>query len=225
MIIGTFAGLWQQAFPPQEIPEILRYVVQTWNWLRITYPHVHTYEKKEPDLTDSLCEALNDDARKFANGIGSAFESETGELMRRSDGSVQRVGRTDIKVIFGTPGTPALTIEFKKLDGREKQRRRYCFQGIQRFIDGRYAANQTYGVMCGFTAHDKDSELPFLINYIERPRNAARLSCVNAYSGAFAHRPSLCAPGIADFDTNHYRQSLIPPSTIVLGHMLLDCPP
>ena len=224
MKIGTLSTTWLQVFPPQLLAELLDYVVQTWVWLRTTYPNTHVFETEEPDLTESLCTALDEDLRKRASAITSQFEAEVWQRVRLSDGSVKRVSRTDITVTYGAPGTPRLIMEFKKLNGTTDHRWRYCFDGIQRFVDGKYANQHLHGVMCGFVAHGKISELTKLVNYIDEPGRASKLICKPNKNGKAVTRPSDCAPNVADFDTHHDRPTIINASPILLAHVLLECP-
>jgi hypothetical protein len=148
------------------------------------------------------------------------FEAETWELRRDIDGSTRRLARADIRVILGTPGTPQLVIEFKKLNGTTTARRLYCFEGVSRFVSGKYGADHEYGTMCGFACPEPDVEATALAAYIAAKKRARRLACVRDSKGKVIRVPSSIAPQ-ARFDTVHTRAGQ--PAMTVL-HMLLQCP-
>ena len=111
------------------------------------------------------------------------FQAETRELRRNADGSVTYVARADIRVILGAPGTPHLVLEFKKLSGTTEARRLYCFDGLSRFLEGKYAVGHSHGVMCGLVCVNLDAETDALADYIADADRARRLACVeNAMS-------------------------------------------
>src|SRR4051812_28304209 len=107
---------WLRVFPGIRVPEVVDYVVTTWNWLRDVYSDAVSFEHKEPVLTDNLCEALNDPDRRYQSRMPCDFQPETRELRRNPNGTTSYVARADIRVILGVPGTPHLVLEFKKLD-------------------------------------------------------------------------------------------------------------
>jgi hypothetical protein len=123
---------WFDVFPGPRIPQILAYVAETWGWLHQVFAAAVSFDRDETELTDNLCEALEDRDRRRAYGLDCDFQPETWELRRGADGRVTRIARADIRVMLGAPGTPHLVIEFKKLDGSADGRWRYCFDGINR---------------------------------------------------------------------------------------------
>ena len=98
---------WFEVFPGPRIPDVLTYMHQTWDWLRKTYGVAASFSQDETALTDSLCEALEDDARRLANGMDCDFQAETWELRRTAAGATIRIARADIRVILGAPGAGA----------------------------------------------------------------------------------------------------------------------
>jgi hypothetical protein len=214
---------WFSVFPAPRIPDVLAYVGSTWDWLRSTFAAAVAYQHDEPTLTDNLCEALADRDRRQANGMDCDFQAETWELRRAADGTTSRLARADIRVILGAPGTPHLVIEFKKLDGTASTRWQYCFDGVSRFIEGKYAVGHAFGVMCGFHAGPLANEAVALADYIRQPQYAAKLQCVANPAGDVITMPSKAAPAHALFDTLHQRPLLIPAVPIGLLHMLVFC--
>src|SRR5258708_20345723 len=218
------SAAWFRTFPGPRIPNILGYVVDTWDWLRQTYGSAVTFERPEPELTDNLCQALNSTERRYFVGMDCDFQSETWELRREPDGRTRRVARADIRVTLGAPGPPHLVLEFKKLDGSVDSRRRYCLDGMSRFVDGKYAAGHLYGVMCGFICADLSAEVQAVGDHIAQPQLAKRLNCMADPRGNVITLPSKMDPVRANFDTRHDRPTLYPPHPIVLLHVFMLCP-
>jgi hypothetical protein len=211
---------WLKVFPGIKIPEVLGYVVGTWDWLRSNYGDAVAFEHNEPALTDNLCEALNDPDRRYAERIPCDFQPETRELRRNADGTTSYVARADLRVILGVPGTPHLVIEFKKLDGSTEARRLYCFDGLNRFVEGKYAVGHSHGVMCGLACTELDNEVSALVVYLSDEARAVRLACVPDTDGNIATRPSVLATELAKFDTYHSRGAAVP---IGMLHVIMPC--
>jgi len=215
---------WFRVFPGPRIPNLLAYVSGTWDWLLRTFASAVTFDHDEPELTDNLCEALSNPDRRFAHGMDCDFQSENWELRRGADGRVVRVARSDIRVILGAPGTPHLILEFKKLSGSTGDRWRYCFDGINRFVEGKYAIGHAVGVMCSFIPNDLTVEPDGIAAYIARDDCARRLSRAPDADGKVVRRPSAIDPVLVRFDTEHQRPTLTPNDPILLLHTLLPCP-
>lgn len=220
---ATLSDAWLDVFPAPRIPEVLTYLSETWTWLRNSFAEAVDFSHDEPTLTDNLCEALANRDRRFAHRMDCDFQSETWELRRAADGTTSRLARADIRVILGAPGTPHLVMEFKKLDGSTGARRRYCFDGISRFVEGKYAVGHAYGIMCGFSTNALDAEAASLSQYISLPANARRLACLANQSGDVVTAPSIADPIRASFDTAHARATAAPPNPITLLHLLIAC--
>jgi hypothetical protein len=217
------SGVWFEVFPSPRIPDVLAYVVDTWNGLQRTFASAVSFDRGEPELTDNLCEALEDQERRRASGIDCDFQPETWELRRGADGRTTRIARADIRVILGAPGTPHLVIEFKKLDGSADGRWRYCFDGMNRFVEGKYAAGHTHGVMCGFSPSDLAAEAAAVAAYIANDKHSRQLCCIADAAGNVITSPSQVDPTEAKFDTNHSRPSVGTGARIVLLHVILTC--
>jgi hypothetical protein len=212
---------WLQVFPGPLIPDVLAYVSDTWQWLQATYPETIAFHWEEPRLTDSLCEALNDRDRRQRSTIHCDFQAETWELRRNPlTGDVKRIARADIRVTLGAPGTPHLVLEFKKLDGTANSRWRYCFDGVNRFVEGKYSVQHEYGVMYGLSCIDLTTESVAMAAYISSLDYPQRLNCVSDNTGSFIAAPSPTDPLGARFDTRHL---ITVSSQIVLLHVLIPC--
>jgi len=212
---------WLRVFPGIKVPEVIEYVVTTWTSLRESYAAAVAFNHHEPVLTDNLCEALNDPERRHQNGMPCDFQPETRELRRNSDGTTSYVARADIRVILGAPGTPHLVMEFKKLDGTTGARRLYCFDGLNRFVEGKYAVGHPFGVMCGFACSNIEEESIALAEYISDARRSRRLACIADSSGNVIAMPSTLAPASAKFDTSHARPA--PALAIGIVHLVMPC--
>jgi hypothetical protein len=213
---------WLQVFPGPRIPNVLSYMHDTWEWLLENHGASVAFPHNETVLTDNLCQALEDDERRRKNNMDCDFQAETWELRRDAAGQVTRIARADIRVILGAPGTPHLVIEFKKLDGTANGRWRYCFDGLNRFVEGKYAVGHAYGVMCGFCSHDLDVEAQGIADYIAQDDYTKKLACVANGDGVVVTKPSVGDPTSARFDTTHGRPK--PAANIVILHTLLPCP-
>jgi hypothetical protein len=214
---------WFDVFPGPRIPQILAYVAETWDWLHHTFGAAVSFDRDETELTDNLCEALEDRDRRRAYGIDCDFQPETWELRRGADGCTTRIARADIRVMLGAPGTPHLVVEFKKLDGSADGRWRYCFDGMNRFVEGKYAVGHAHGVMCGFSPNDLAGEARALATYIAQEEYARRLCCIADSAGQIVTAPSQVDPAHAKFDTNHDRRGIGAGEPILLLHTLLPC--
>lgn len=223
-MIQTPSAGWFTVFPSPRIPDVLSYISDTWNYLQTTFATAVSFAEDETALTDNLCEALEEPNRRRAANMGCDFQPETWELRRGADGKTTRVARADIRVIFGAPGTPHLVIEFKKLDGSPDSHWRYCFDGMNRFVEGKYAQGHAIGVMCGFTPNSLNTEAAALAAYIDKPAYQNRLCCIVDSTGTVIIRPSQTDPALAWFDTNHDRPYAGPGQSIILLHTLLQCP-
>ncbi len=218
------SGDWADVFPGPRIPDVLLYVSETWDWLQQTYSQAVAFTHGETVLTDNLCEALEDPERRRSSRMDCDFQPETWVLQRQPDGKVTRVARADIRVILGAPGTPHLVMEFKKLDGSADSHWRYCFDGLNRFVEGKYAVDHPYGVMCGFTCADLNDQATALAAYIGQEEYARRLACLPDATGKITVAPSLIDPASSRFDTNHARRGVGAEEPIILLHTLLHCP-
>jgi hypothetical protein len=219
------SDVWLRVFPAPRISDVLAYVHATWDWLRATFATAVSFDHDETALTDNLCDALGDEDRRFAHRMDCDFQAETWEFRRGGDGQTTRVARADIRVILGAPGTPHLVLEFKKLDGSSNARWRYCFDGMSRFVEGKYAVGHAFGVMCGFSPHDLAAEASKLAAYIGQHEYARNLCCILNNLGEVVTKPSAIDPIWARFDTSHERPSVVPNDPIILLHALLPCPP
>lgn len=220
----SISNVWFDLFPSARIPEVLAYVAATWGSLHQQYAKAVSFENGETALTDNLCHALQDRRRRRANNIDCDFQPETWEFRRDSKGFTTRVARADIRVVLGAPGTPHLVMEFKKLDGTGRSRGLYCFDGMNRFVEGKYAQDHAVGVMCGFSLNDVKAEATAMSAYICKANYPARLQCIKDGSGNFVTAPSSSNAVCSHFDTHHNRPTVGSKSTILLLHTFLPCP-
>lgn len=217
------SSAWFDVFPSPRIPDILAYVFDTWGFLQRNFATAISFSHDETVLTDNLCEALEDRDRRLAKRMDCDFQPETWELRRGADGRTTRVARADIRVILGAPGTPHMVMEFKKLDGSTNSRWRYCFDGMNRFVEGKYAQGHAFGVMCGFSPNNLATEALALAGYIDQAVYRSRLCCIPDAAGQVIIRPSQTAPTLARFDTDHRRPGVASGETIKLLHALIPC--
>lgn len=215
---------WIDIFPGPRVPDVLEYVAGTWSHLQKTVAPAVGFCHGETDLTDNLCEALENAERRRAHRMDCDFQAETWELRRNPDGTTSRIARADIRVMLGVPGTPHLVIEFKKLDGTADNRWRYCFDGVSRFVEGKYSIGHSFGVMCGLTPRDLDDEANELAAYVAKKASDKKLRCIVDTNGDVVTVPSILDPLGAKFETNHDRTGVGTGTPILILHTLLSCP-
>lgn len=90
------SDVWFEVFPSPRIPDVLAYVVGTWDWLQRTFASAVSFDRGETDLTDNLCEALEDRDRRRANGIDCDFQP-------------QRPGNSGVMLMAAPAASPAPT--------------------------------------------------------------------------------------------------------------------
>ena len=217
------SAAWFDVFPSPRIPDVMAYVSDTWNTLRAAYPAAVSFTKSEPDLTDNLCEALADQDRRVLWRMDCDFQAETWEIRRAADGTTNRLARADIRVILGAPGTPHFVLEFKKLDGSAGMRWRYCHDGLNRFVDGKYAVGHEHGAMCAFTPTPA-TEATAMATYLSEPARAAALGCVTVGGATAVMSPSVTDPVSSSFDSVHQRPLQLQSSMITIVHAFFECP-
>lgn len=221
MIHGPLDPNWQKFLPAEVFSDVLEFISESWRRLLLEYPRQHTYEIREEKLTVSLTEYMNDPDSRKKSGILGKFVSEVTLHERHSDGELKIVGRSDINYIHGVAGVPEFTVEFKKLNNSPGKRRLYCYEGIKRFVDGKYARDQNIGAMCALVKGDVSKDVAVLIQYISKPPQANILQCLKNKCGDVIIIPSQHAPGVAEFDTSHKRPSIGGP-IIELSHIFLE---
>jgi hypothetical protein len=207
--------------PPQDLADILLYLIKTWDELRGEFPEEHNFDQLEPDLTLSLCERLNDIDRKFEQAVNASFSTEAYEPVRIG-GKIVKNGRTDIKAVLGARGAPEVIIEFKKLSDGDYIRL-YCSDGVYRFSSAKYSPKLIVGIMCGLVRGDRKALVEKLEKYLSSPKQISKFSCVPDASGGVVIKPSLVAPMVAEFDTVHVRPPGMSVGPITIAHMFLDC--
>jgi len=221
-IINSIGAAWLNAIPPMTLDEMLDYLVSTWNELTTEFPSEHSFEVPEPKLTLSLCQRLNMVQRKERAGISGGFCTEGFEPVR-INGKIFKSGRSDIKFILGALGAPEIIVEFKKLDGSQGQRKLYCKDGLDRFVNGKYGAERTQGVMCGLSLVETASESSAMQQFLSTKRQVSALSSLADGNGQPVHIPSELAPSTAQFDTLHARKKKISAVPIRVAHLIMSC--
>lgn len=210
---------WYDCFPVDRIGDVLAYVAASWADLSTRFPLKHHAQESEPNLTKSLSDHLDDAVRRRLAGIGGRFHSERPINERNSVGRRKQLGRTDIEYHLPRDGSATLVLEFKKLKGANRWRQAYREKGVLKFVQGPYATTETVGVMCGFVSSDLALETAAVRAGIERGR--LKLACVATEIGTHVSEPSQLAPGVASFDTEHVRPTMVATGPIRLGHLFV----
>jgi hypothetical protein len=216
----TSAIAWTNVFPEAQFATVLRYVVDTWEELKHTYPRAHMYEIREEKLTDSLTDHLDDPVRRQRSGIPGRFVCERWNFKRMPNGTVKRESRSDIVYVDAVPGSPQMVMEFKKLAGIARLHKSYCVEGMLRFVRGTYCPEQKLGAMCGILKpHCADPSA--LVAYLSRlPRDVeSDLGC--AAKGYGVKMPSKLAPSVATCDSLHTRGANCGNEDLTLAHVFV----
>lgn len=203
-LVGIPDIAWLNCFPEAAVEQILEYVTRSWNELVALFPHAHHAGEREPMLTKSLAEYLDDPERRRSAAIGGRFHAER-PVNRRRGGKLKQAGRTDIEYHYPAPGSAALTLEFKKLRGTSNCRSAYRNQGMAKFVAGTYAKDQSSGVMCGLATSPLAAEVEAMRASIARCR--VRLACIPREDGSVATKGEPLPTGAIRFDTNHVKAS------------------
>ncbi|MDP3746348.1 MAG: hypothetical protein Q8Q88_04780 [Phenylobacterium sp.] len=207
-IVGTPDPAWLSCFPDSAVEQVVGYVARSWAELVTLFPRVHHAGEREPVLTKSLADYLDDPNRRRAGGIGGRFHAER-PVTRRRAGRVKAVGRTDVEYHYPAPGSAALTLEFKKLQGTHGCRSAYRNKGIVRFLTGTYGREEARGVMCGLVTCSVEAEAEAIRASIGRCRE--QLACLPLPDGDVATEAWEIESGATVFETHHRKATITDP--------------
>ncbi|CAN5234857.1 hypothetical protein BH10PSE4_BH10PSE4_34150 [soil metagenome] len=200
-IAGDADTAWLTCFPEQDVASVVAYVAASWAELAARYPRAHHAGEREPVLTKSLADYLDDPSRRRTVALGGRFHAERPINYRRGGGKPKQLGRTDVEYHYPASGSAALTLEFKKLQGKTSCRNAYRNSGITRFLAGPYAPNEPSGVMCGMVTVDVASEVDAMRASLTRCQK--RLACITSSDGSIASDTQEIPPDALLFETNH----------------------
>jgi hypothetical protein len=221
---------WLAAFPHEDAQVVVSTLCSVWAELAALSSATFHAGRREPDLTELLCEQIRAVFKERTKLTGQwSYERRLARITKNGEGGSKVVDRkrTDIEY-FSDRQTPSLelTFEFKKLSHTQARRNVYIGEdGMLRFITGNYSAKQPVAIMVGILSAARSACVPPLIQFLqtEKAREALRMctlpeECVFQPSTAFALN--------AEFDTFHTRPaSLAPPSgAITLCHIFLEFP-
>ena len=197
---------------------IIKYISDKWLGFVIQFQSTGTplHERDEPTLTHGLAAYLVQQYEEGKQPFHGDFFCELHRYDLNSDGTAICVGRTDIE--WRLHGCPCFIAEFKILDGSSKRKKSYIAEGLQRFLDGRYAPNATEGAMYAFLRTGAGNDIDAIVALIDKKATSLRCHTDN---GSPIVMPSKIAPGVARFDTIHDRdQPWVSP--IRLAHVFLQ---
>ncbi len=207
-------------FPEPDLNSLLAYVRAVWNDLRSIGP-VWWSDKRETVLVAGLFEALENDERLMAHGVGfGTLFLEASKVELDPKGMPKIKGRTDIVFAHASFMGPSLVLEFKRLNNAGHLRSEYVKEGIHRFVSGKYSPEADLGVMVGLVLGFVALERNALLAYLSKPAVVAKIQSKAMTMPAYGD-PSLNAPSL-DFDTLHDRPVTCLAPEIRVGHMLLE---
>lgn len=142
---------------------VLRAVLWAWDEVRRKWPEVVTTGHEEA-VSARLCRVLNeqgpDDSRR-APGLAEFETVQRGSKVEGTDGGVEHQPDLAFRPIVGlgvrNRGDWGWFVECKVVKGKPSVRR-YCEKGVQRFVDGRYAARMPSAAMLGYV---RDGSEPY----------------------------------------------------------------
>jgi hypothetical protein len=216
IFVGAADPSWLTCFPETAIDQVIGYVARSWVELARRFPRSHHAGEREPVLTKSLADYLDEPARRRAAAMGGRFHAER-PVNRRPQGKIKAIGRTDIEYHYPAPGSAALTLEFKKLQGTHHCRNAYRNKGIVKFLAGTYGTGELSGVMCGLVTCGVEAEAVAMRASIARCRR--QLGCVQLPNGAVASESKILEAEAVVFETNHTKVASSDP--IHLHHVFI----
>lgn len=199
-VVGAADPAWLTCFPESAIEQVIGYVARSWLELAGRFPRAHHAEEREPVLTKSLADYLDDPGRRRAAALGGRFHAER-PVNRRQKGKLKAIGRTDIEYHYPGPGSASLTLEFKKLRGTHGCRSAYRNQGMVKFLTGTYAKSEASGVMCGLVTCGVKSEAEAMRASIARCQR--QLGCVPLPTGGLVSESKTLEVDALAFETSH----------------------
>jgi hypothetical protein len=216
----TGTDAWLKAFGAGTPLAVVTAVCDAWAELATKSYLSFNAKTHEPKLTELLAIHLRDTiAATRLTGLWS-YESPQGQIVRRgATASVTNRRRTDITYFSDREAPPLhVVFEFKRINQGKGLRRAYAAEGMLRFIDGVYGADQPLAVMVGVVLADSAKCLSLLEDDLNRstdlrfhPPGAQRL-----------RSPSNAFPRQARFDTEHSRPSA--GSSVVISHLFFTFP-
>ncbi|MEY2117261.1 hypothetical protein [Rhodanobacter sp. FW106-PBR-R2A-1-13] len=202
---------WREAFPAESARKVVTYLLMSWTKTATRKVPDFTWAVGEPDLTQTLTDVLRDGSR--AEGLSGAWGSEGTSADRDPVTLKKRKGfRTDITYYSDReyPKILSLTFEWKKLKADGNSRKAYWGpKGMGRFFDvGGYAHDAPFGLMVGI--YESTAQLEH-VSALKKAMNMddaiGFLHYIPGGDGKHLRHPSVEMPGLAEFDTQHVRQS------------------
>lgn len=207
-------------FPDADLDRLLAYVRHVWDELRRIGP-AWWNQKRETKLVEGFHIALNNDDRLMQHGVGFGHLTLEAIYVELDPNGIPRHrGRTDIRFSHASNMGPTLVFEFKRLDNKHPLRTKYAFDGVERFVNGKYSPETDLAVMVGLVKGAAPLEKQHLIRFLNRATTIARLKS-KAMNFPAHGDPSLNDPSL-DFDTLHDRTANCSAPEIRVGHMLLE---
>jgi len=136
-------NLWAEQFPKDQIPRVLRLILESWNSFEIPS------ERLEVPITRKFCAHLQRNKDRSVHSFRIDWESyvlnEEGELL----------GRIDLRFSQGLDENVYFSIECKRLRVQHSSRfdtlaREYVTEGMVRYFNGQYAGGLDCGGMLGY---------------------------------------------------------------------------
>jgi|TARA_R110000824_G_C15228638_1_gene678248 hypothetical protein len=215
---------WQSAFPIRSAREAAGAICESWRILAARPRPGFNSKLREPVLTRALkAHVENVTARKHGllgmwatESVINTIDPDTAEITeeRRYD------------IIYGWNDehqSMQMVFEFKKLDGKTKDRREYLgANGLGRFVSGIYSRGQPLAAMVGILLDRFDVVVPPIHRSLGEQKTIDSLGICVREDGPAIRRPSEIFSD-ADFDTEHLRSAELAPQSgsIHVAHIFL----
>jgi hypothetical protein len=218
---------WLAVFPHDDARVVVSTLCNVWQELATLSAATFHRKKREPELTELLCEMIRSVFKERTKLTGQwSYERRMARIVKRKSMAIGVTDRkrTDIEYFSDRPTPPLeLTFEFKKLSHTAGRRKVYVGEeGMLRFITGNYSIKQPVAVMVGILEGSIAACVPPLISLLQTDSTRKLLHmCASPQPCVVA--PSAIFDPDAQFDTVHSRDAAMAPAhgTIVICHVFL----
>lgn len=216
------SDIWKQAFPFDEARRAATFLYQTWNEMAKAKPQYFNPSIREDKLTERLHYYIDCYSSSRARLTGFWINENSHVKIDANDKITERT-RKDITYLSNSGEIRLVLIfEFKKLAETKSSRRAYAkHDGMQRFIDCRYAEKEPLAAMAAMVIGNQEENIKKLKDYLYQEQVTKELRFIKNSKDELISAPSAMFPGIATFDTEHYRLANSNNGRIIISHFFL----
>jgi hypothetical protein len=216
---------WLKTFPKPQADKAINALQLAWKEMACRHRTDFNRETIEPRLTLVVASYLRDVISTRLRLLGHWGAEDVKSKVDFSTGKIIERIRTDIEYLWNNEKQNlCIVFEFKRL-GRDSGSRKHYYgeNGLRRFVTGSYSLKHPLAVMVAVVLDDRNACVTPLTEDLQTEVIAGPLA-MRKHEGAYLHSPSPLFPGVADFDTEHIRESAKAPAhgTICVSHMFLE---